>query len=205
MGVTIHPRVKRQVGDRLATAAWALVYGHSEVAYTGPVISGCTVKGGTLVLRFNQTLLQGDAVAVSDYNKTEKASVMWVNFKPLPADADKNWAYTNREPWWGDDSDWKNVDIASDPANPAQVIVTLPAGMSAAAVSGVKYGHQSPKGSPQSGEDKICCGNRNFALDPCKPESCPLSAQKGKLPAMPFHAAVVDGKCKCFAPQVCDE
>ena len=74
-----------------------------------------------------------------------------------------------------------------------------------AAVTAVKYGHQSPKGSPQSGEDKICCGNRDFALDPCKPESCPLSAKEGRLPAMPFHASVVGGKCVCFAPQTCDE
>ena len=37
--------------------------------------------------------------------------------------------------------------------------------------------------------------------------SCPISIGSGVdyLPAMPFHAAVIDGKCKCFAPQVCDE
>ena len=74
-------------------------------------------------------------------------------------------------------------------------------------ITALKYGHQSPKGSPQSGEDKICCGNRNFAVDPCAPESCPISSGTGvnKLPAMPFHAEITSGKCKCFAPQVCNE
>ena len=37
MGVTIHPRVKRQVGARLAQAAWSLYYNHPEVAFTGSV------------------------------------------------------------------------------------------------------------------------------------------------------------------------
>ena len=113
--------------------------------------------------------------------------------------------------------------------------VTLPPKTS---ITAIKYGHQSPKGSPQSvrlcdmgfssishtflcvvhrrlsacamvgqGEDKICCGNRDFATHPCKPASCPISSGSGLdyLPAMPFHAAIVDGKCRCFAPQVCDE
>ena len=83
--------------------------------------------------------------------------------------------------------------------------VTLPPGKNS--ITAIKYGHQSPKGSPQSGEDKICCGNRDFTTHPCKPASCPISSGKGAdyLPAMPFHAAIVGGKCKCFAPQVCDE
>lgn len=37
-GTTIHPRIKRQIGFRLAQAAWSLVYGHDEVAWNGPVI-----------------------------------------------------------------------------------------------------------------------------------------------------------------------
>ena len=213
MGLTIHPRVKKQVGARLAQAAWSLVYGHQDTtAWTGPVISGCSMTGTTIKLKFNRTLLQaaGAAVDVRDYNKTEQASVTWVLIAPLPADADKNYQYPNRQPWWGDSRDWINVDIAADPADKTAVIVTLPEGVqlgSGKTITAIKYGHQSPKGSPQSGEDKICCGNRDFATHPCAPESCPISSGQGgdKLPAMPFHAAIVGGKCKCFAPQVCDE
>ena len=207
MGVTIHPRVKREVGSRLAQAAWSLVYDNPTTAWTGPVISGCAVSGGQIHVKFNSTLLKGGAVDVRDYNKTEKASVVWILTTPLPTDADKNYQYMNRDPWWGDSSAWTNVDIAADPADKTSVVVTLPKGITAGKITAIKYGHQSPKGSPQSGEDKICCGDRNFATHPCKPASCPISSGKGVdyLPAMPFHAAVVGGKCKCFAPQVCDE
>ena len=144
MGLTIHPRVKRQVGARLAQAAWSLYYNHPEVAYTGPVVSGCTINtanaaddsvavsagtsagvvrgagaggvvgagGKTLTVTFNTTLLGKDEVVVSDYNQTERASVFWVLTKPIPGDADKNWLYTNRQAWWGDDiSVWQNVNI----------------------------------------------------------------------------------------------
>jgi hypothetical protein len=178
------------------------------VAWTGPVLSGCAVAGGGGVIRvrFNASLLRGGGVAVRDYNKTERASVMWVLATPLLADADKNYAYTNRDPWWGDSTRWTNVDIAADPADGAVVVVTLPPGL-AGPITAIKYGHISPKGSPQSGEDKICCGDRDFATHPCAPESCPITGGRGsdKLPAMPFHAAVVGGKCRCFPPQVCDE
>ena len=60
------------------------------MAWTGPVLSGCAVAGGGGVIRvrFNASLLRGGGVAVRDYNKTERASVMWVLATPLPADAD---------------------------------------------------------------------------------------------------------------------
>ena len=48
---------------------------------------------------------------------------MWVLTTPIPMDADKNYAYANRKPWWGDSSAWINVDIASDPSDPSSVIV----------------------------------------------------------------------------------
>lgn len=207
MGLTIHPRVKKLVGKRLAQAAWSLVYGHSEVAWTGPVLSGCTVAkltDGTRILRvrFNKTLLKDDVIKVAKYNETEHASVMWVLVdKETPADADHNYLYQNRQPWWGDNSDWKNVNIALD-ATDNTLVVILP---SKGNITAIQYGHLSPKGSPQNGHDKICCGNRNFALDPCAPNSCPISSARYDLPAMPFHAQIINGKCKCFLPQVCDE
>jgi hypothetical protein len=221
MGVTIHPRVKRQVGHRLAQAAWSLYYNHPEVAFVGPVISGCTIGGtasagaddgagaggagaNTLTVTFNATLLGKDKVAVSAYNQSEHASVFWVLVdKQLPADADKNYLYTNRKAWWGDDiSTWKNVNIKAGPTS--NTIVADITGITGI-ITAVRYGHMTPKGSPQSGESKTCCGDRNFATSACVPESCPISAATWKLPAMPFHAQVVQGKCKCFPPQVCDE
>ena len=123
--------------------------------------------------------------------------------------------YVNRQPWWGDSSKWHNVDISLDPAD-GSVLAHLPSALAGRTITAIKYGHISPKGSPQSGHDKLCCGNRDFSRDPCAPASCPISASTGGggkgsdaaatdnyLPAMPFHAAIVGGECKCFAPQVC--
>jgi len=172
------------------------------------VVSGCTLDAKSLTVTFNASLLGADHVAVSDYNQTEKASVFWVLVdKPLPGDAGKNYVYANREPWWGDDvSVWHNLDIKAGAAR--NTVVADVSGVKGT-ITAVRYGHMSPKGSPQSGEDKTCCGQRNFATSACAPESCPISSgsagQGNKLPAMPFHAEVVAGKCKCLAPQVCDE
>mmetsp|Transcript_8561 Transcript_8561/g.25584 ORF Transcript_8561/g.25584 Transcript_8561/m.25584 type:complete len:156 (-) Transcript_8561:323-790(-) len=154
-----------------------------------------------LRIKFNKTLLGADTIALAAYNKTEQASVTWALLDTeLPGDADGNYVYANRQPWWGDSAAWTNVDIVG--VDGPSIIVQLPA---TGTVKAIQYGHVSPKGHPQSGHYKVCCGNRDFGTDPCAPESCPLALARGGLPAMPFHAAVVNGKCSCFAPQVCDE
>lgn len=58
---SVHPRTKKHVGDRLAAGAWKQSYGGTD-AGVGPVVSGCTVKGNTIVLHFNTTLLASDQV-----------------------------------------------------------------------------------------------------------------------------------------------
>jgi hypothetical protein len=55
---------------------------------------------------------------------------------------------------------------------------------------------------------RICCGPHvDVTREPCAPESCPIKATGlNTLPASPFFAQVLGtGKCKCFAPQTCDE
>jgi len=44
-----------------------------------------------------------------------------------------------------------------------------------------------------------------FVTDPCKPESFSIALAQDGLPAMPYHAAMVGGNCKCYAPQACNE
>ena len=103
---------------------------------------------------------------------------MWVLTTPIPTDADKNYAYANRKPWWGDSSAWLNVNIAADPSDKSAVLVQRPSYAPSASIffyrisnttlnrvamimqvelppgktsiTAIKYGHQSPKGSPQS-------------------------------------------------------
>lgn len=65
----IHPRSKLPVGERLAIAAFNLVYGGSG-ATTGPTLSGCTVTSTSLTIEFNATLLAGDTIVLNPYNSS---------------------------------------------------------------------------------------------------------------------------------------
>lgn len=67
----IHPRPKRAVGQRLAHAARALVYGDAAVAYTGPVVMNCSVRGGSITVDFDPRYLQNDVVAVRQATMTQ--------------------------------------------------------------------------------------------------------------------------------------
>ena len=68
----------------------------------------------------------------------------------------------------------------------------------AAAVTGVRYARWAKVSHP------VCCGDIDFSFSPCPPNSCPISSSASDLPAMPFEAEIVGGKCKCLDPQVCD-
>jgi hypothetical protein len=59
----LHPRVKKQVGNRLAQGLYATSYG-GKVALAGPVFSGCSVAkdGQSMTITFNSTLLVGESV-----------------------------------------------------------------------------------------------------------------------------------------------
>ena len=39
----------------------------------------------------------------------------------------------------------------------------------------------------------------------CEPAACPIFDTKSGLPGNPFIARIEGGKCKCVAPQSCDE
>jgi sialate O-acetylesterase len=49
----IHPRDKRDVGERLARWALATTYGHGEVATSGPLYRSMQIVGGTIVVHFD--------------------------------------------------------------------------------------------------------------------------------------------------------
>jgi hypothetical protein len=61
-------------------------------------------------------------------------------------------------------------------------------------VYGIRYGFSG-------GGD--CCAGRPPTSEPCPVASCPLKGASSQLPANPFQARVVEGKCKCVPPQVC--
>jgi hypothetical protein len=89
----IHPRSKLPVGERLAAAAFNLVYGGTG-ANTGPTLSGCAIHAGgdtgatsssspTLVVEFNTTLLAGEQVVLHPYNSSLNNAI--APPPPLPA------------------------------------------------------------------------------------------------------------------------
>ncbi len=49
---TVHPRVKRPIGERMANVALANIYGQS-VAWSGPTLAGVEIQGNKLVLTFD--------------------------------------------------------------------------------------------------------------------------------------------------------
>jgi len=65
----IHPRSKRPVGERLAAAAFSVVYGGTG-PNTGPTLSSCNVASTSLTIEFNTTLLAGDKVVLNPYNSS---------------------------------------------------------------------------------------------------------------------------------------
>lgn len=205
---SIHPRTKKLVAQRLAKAAWAIVYEH-DTPFTGPVLSGCGLSSdkSQLIIRFNDTFMFGDDLMVTNYSRNEQASAMFVRINvPLPDDAARNSLYENRKPWWGDEDTWVNVDIAAGPTpGKHEVVADLSKLPHNAVVTGVKYGHSIPGVFPQSGHFRVCCGTRNMRLDPCPPDSCPIKSSNSQWPAMPFMARIEQGTCKCLEPQVCDE
>jgi hypothetical protein len=98
----------------------------------------------------------------------------------------------------------------------------LPAG---AAVSMIRYGHGAggfEQAEPESfnSNTRFCCWPTvDVRYQPCPPASCPIKSTalaidrdqnfdrkqpEEQLPASPFVALVVKGKCRCLKPQVCD-
>lgn len=179
-----------------------------DVAHTGPVVSACGLEKNTetgaaqLRVEFNASLLLGDTIALANYSRADQASATFVRVGvPFPDNAWQNLVYVNRAPWWGDDSTWHQVDIAASGTTGFVLNLSkLPVG---AKITGVKYGQGIPGTIPQSGHKRVCCGTRDITIEPCPPNSCPISSVKNKLPAMPWMAEVTaSGDCKGVAPQV---
>ena len=61
------------------------------------------------------------------------------------------------------------------------------------------------------GSERLCCRGRLGDSDGmlvglskrCEPAACALGASGG-LPANPFMAKIVNGRCQCLEPQTCD-
>jgi sialate O-acetylesterase len=193
MGPSIHPRLKKPVGQRLAAAGLPLIYPEAGFAgpITGPTLSGCSLASDSLILHINATLLAGAPLIVRSYNMSDpRRSGLSVLINEKPAAGSGNWMPLT-------------FTLGSDGVS---LVVDLSA-LNGVIPTAVKYAWGPSDGAPNSG-DVVCCDAAS-TLDECKPGMCPLSvsldrAPFGGLPANPFIAQIINGSCMCPWPQECN-
>jgi hypothetical protein len=216
----IHPRSKLQVGQRLARAAYNLVYGGTR-AFTGPTLAGCTASGSTLTINFNTTLLRGERLALQSIINaggsqlfvqtnatlfcmesqcvTNASSGGCVTPPPHQATPYVCPVYAGGDgvtqlPGKEFGSGWVQLNFTAAPSGTAILVDLSP--LNGTVPTAVQYAWGLPS----------CCDNRHdpdlYVTHGCI-ANCPIMSSSG-LPANPFQARIVAGKCQCVAPQVCD-
>lgn len=97
---------------------------------------------------------------------------------------------------------WREVDIIRVDATSATATLDL-SPLLGVPLYGIRYAWGA---STSNGGEKLCCRDVGPLLGlskPCRPSSCALMASGG-LPVNPFLAQIVQSRCKCLEPQVCD-
>ena len=232
---SLHPRLKYPVGRRLALGLVATAYGGSNTVTGPTISGCTFDNAShTILIHFNKTLLKSDAVVITRTqtpipplppNSTAKptrpgpvqdSSLMHVCTGNATDCSCLSWLAAPR----GSSGLWV-CEIPAESALPrppqatrgdiwAEVPITLVDGatigidtislnVSTGGVHAVKFGWSFSAGT--------CCIDlaSNTGLAPCIPGSCGVMTRDSLLPVNPFFASVVNGKCKCPAPQVCDE
>lgn len=209
----IHPRSKKPVGDRLGQAAYNLVYG-GKGAMTGPTLSGCSLENGKLTVSFNTSLLAGDKVVLQKYGKGQPNRYGMVggsyfdvqtnadNFC-MEAETDRTtgqrycplWAGGNGKPTNASlDGGWiSGLDIALG-SDASSITVDL-SPLNGTAPTAIRYAWSIVNCCDLSDPDL-------YVTKPCYTGGCPIMSSSN-LPANPFLAKIVDGKCACIPPQQC--
>ena len=102
---------------------------------------------------------------------------------------------------WRFSDGWVTLNMSQ--ASAYQLAVDL-SPLNGARIYAVRYvwGVRSP-----GGEEPLCCAavdDAHVGLSrPCEPAACPIMASGG-LPANPFLATMVRGRCECLSPQECN-
>ena len=97
---------------------------------------------------------------------------------------------------------WVSLDIARLLSATTAEVDLAPLG--GAMPVAVRYGW----GDHAQGARQGCCDDGDPYVRitrPCEPEACPLWSEPSHLPANPFRARIIGGRCACDAPQVCAE
>ena len=213
----IHPRVKKIVGTRLAKAARAMAYNDTDVVWTGPVLDSCTLVNNQIRLRFQSDLLKSDSIMVLPQTNRGigllDSTLQQVNWDPtmlallqrLGGESPME-VQMNNETWLpvaprskcmpvGDDNvearcqgcdlcNW-NATTSTHTDGFDEVVLDLGGADIASNITAVRYAW---------GENP-CCPGLDRSVLPCPPNSCPIQTWNSTMPAVPFWATIVDGKC----------
>lgn len=90
---------------------------------------------------------------------------------------------------------WVNVDVVA--GDDASTVVLDLGALGGQRPKAIRYAWQDTNGAAG------CCYDLPTGV-PCEAGSCPIFGSSG-LPANPFVAHIVDGRCECVAPQTCKE
>eukprot|EP00040_Diaphanoeca_grandis_P010747 m.55043 g.55043 ORF g.55043 m.55043 type:complete len:828 (+) comp22015_c0_seq1:144-2627(+) len=215
---SIHPRDKKPVGDRLGQAAYNLVYGGGG-ALAGPTLSGCSLAGSTLTIKFNTSLLLGDSLVLQKYSAPSpgyRGALVGGTFMDVQTNPSDFCIEPAKDvngnaicPTWAGgtglpintsttqlDGGWIRSLPINMSADGSSIVVDLSV-LNGTVPSAVRYAWSIVN----------CCDLHDpdtYVTKPCGPAACPIMSSS-KLPANPFLAKIVDGKCACLPPQVCDE
>jgi hypothetical protein len=227
----VHPRQKDVMARRLAQAAFASVYAPASgpLLSQGPVLAGCSVSadGASLTLRFDAAALKAERMTVSKpalaraLNLSAENTALYVlagaqlDLAAISANHHNATQQGYKGPYASGNEynveGWRAV-MPAEGAAPNEILVDLfPLG--GAVPTAVRYGAGAGSygAGPGVSNAAICCGPlQDVGRSPCPPGSCPIksSATTGgqlatELPAAPFVAAIVGGRCVCALPQVC--
>lgn len=211
----IHPRDKKPVGDRLGQAAYNLVYG-GKGALTGPTLSGCSLTDSKLTITFNASLLSGDKVLVQKYGKGQSGryGVTGGSYLDVQTNADNFCMEATKDsngnticPTWagGTGNPINTTTTQLDGGWTTGLDITLAADGASISVDLSPLNGTAPTSVRYAWSIVNCCDMNDpdlYVTKPCAPGSCPIMSSSS-LPANPFLAKIVDGKCECIAPQVC--
>ena len=225
---TLHPRTKRPPSLRLAQATYSTVYAPATpLLASGPVLRDCAIAGSTLTVRFNATLLKGERVVISVPDLADPPSLALENTAfyalvnaTLPSDLDHNHRIPGinyQGPFAGGNefgvTGWVALLPVASASDPTAVTLDLAPlqGLTPTAIRYAVGGGGCWDGDPRVNGlcTRLCTGpHRDCTTQPCYPASCPIKSSASvaggeELPAAPFVANIVNGKCQCLAPQVC--
>jgi len=221
----IHPRWKKPVGDRLGTAAYNTVYG-GAAAYTGPTLSGCSYESGSLIVTFNSTLLRGDKLKIGKFPGLPpdtaaalgstggemsshgsqlyvqiNASLFCIEKQPAVNSTGGKLGYDYCPTWAGGDGSNGDPTI---PLDTQWILLNYTqASDTSISVDLTPLNGSAPTAIQYAWGVVDCCDYSDpnlYISHGCG--LCPIMSTSN-LPANPFKARVVNGKCKCVAPQEC--